>query len=161
MNSLFFFSQLFVIISSISVPSFTIIKMDYPHFYCNYSTVNYHFGFIGNLNANLTKQINFEFKLASDDIAECSVDPNNGNPVTIYCIVDGYKYDISAHHDIFLPLEDPSSNEFKFENWNEIVRVSTNCITYTSNCPVIHIDYAFTFKSSPIKFIIPLVIKRI
>lgn len=151
MNSIFFFSQLFVIISSISVPSFRIIKMDYPHFYCNYSTVNYHFGFIGNLNANLTRNINFEFKLESNDTAECSVDPNSGNPVTIYCIVDGYKYDISDQHNLFLPLEDPSSDSFIFENWEEKVTESTNCITYASNCPTVKIDYAFTFKKSPIK----------
>ena len=154
MKFFFLFSQLFIIISSISVPSFTITKIDYSQFHCNYSTVNYHFGFVGYIHTNLTQNIYFEFELAepSGYIAECSVDPKSG-PVVIYCIVDGYKYDISAHHDIFLPLEDPSSNEFKFENWNEIVRVSTNCITYTSNCPVIHIDYAFTFKSSPIKLL--------
>ena len=155
MKFLFLFSQLFIIISSISVPSFTITQIDFPHAYCNYSTVNYHFGFIGNIHTNLTKKIYFEFELAepSGYIAECSVDPTSEIPVVIYCIVDGYKYDVSHVHDIFLPLEDPSSNEFKFENWNEIVTSSTNNIVHDTNCPYKKVDYAFTFKSSPIKLL--------
>ena len=155
MKFVFLFSQLLIIISSISVPSFRITEIDFPHAYCNYSTVNYHFGFIGNLNTNLTKDIYFEFELAepSGYIAECSVNPKSENPVVIYCIVDGYKYDVSHVHNIFLPLEDPSSNMFIFENWNEIVTNSTNCIVHDTNCPYKKVDYAFTFKRSPFKFL--------
>ena len=155
MKFVFLLCQLFIIISSMSVPSFTITEIDFPHAYCNYSTVNYHFGFIGNIHTNLTKNIYFEFELAepSGYIAECSVNPNSENPVVIYCIVDGYKYDVSHVHDIFLPLHDPSSNMFIFENWNEIVRSDTNCIVHDTNCPFKKVDYAFTFKSSPIHFL--------
>ena len=103
MKSIFLLSHLFIIISSISTPSFTITKIDYFQNHCNYSTVNYHFGFKGNLTTDLTENINFEFELSSPSgvIAECSVDPKIENPVTIYCLVDGFKYDISGHHDLF------------------------------------------------------------
>ena len=154
MKFILLFLQLFIIISSISIPSFTITEIDYRHAYCNYSTVNYHFGFIGIINTDLNKKINFEFELAvpSGYIAECSVNPNDQNPVVIYCLVDGYKYDVSHVHDIFLPLEDPSSDKFNFTNWKEIVRIDTNCIVHDTNCPLKKVDYAFTFKSSPIHF---------
>ena len=155
MKSIFLLSHLFIIISSISTPSFTITKIDYFQNHCNYSTVNYHFGFKGNLTTDLTENINFEFELSSPSgvIAECSVDPNNENPVTIYCFVDGFKYDISGHHDLFFQLKDPSSDSFKFENWEEKIREDTKVIVYTSNCPVKKIDYAFTFKPSPIELL--------
>lgn len=155
MKKIFLFSLLFIIISPIDIPIFKIIYIDFYNAYCNYSTTNYHFGFYGNLTTNLTENINFEFELAepSGYIAECSVSPNNGNPVTIYCIIDGFKYDVSSQHNIFLPLQDPSSDFFTFENWEEIVTNDTNCIVHDSNCPVKKIDYAFTFKPSPIKLL--------
>ena len=153
MKSFFLFAQLFIIISSISTPSFTITKIDYIQNHCNYSTTNYHFGFRGNLTTDLTEKIHFQLELdtPSGVIAECSVNPKYKNPVTIFCYIDGFKYDISGHHNLFFSLEDPSTDAFRFENWKEKIREDTKVIVHSSNCPVNKIDYAFTFKKSPIK----------
>jgi hypothetical protein len=156
MKAIFIFAQLLVIfvnISSINVPSFTISRINYINIYCNYSDIYFHFGFIGNLTTDLSEVINFEFEL-EDPIgvkAECSIDPNMGYPYYIYCFVDGFKYDISDQHNIFLPLENPSTNDFKFENWEEKIRVDTHILTWAANCPVKKLDYSFIFKNSPIK----------
>ena len=156
MKAIFIFAQLlaiFVIISSINVPSFEITRIKYKNIYCNYSDIYFHFGFIGNLTTDLSEVINFELELEDPVgvIAECSVDPNTGYPYFIYCFVDGFKYDISDQHNIFLPLEDPSSNKFIFKNWEEKIRVDTHILTYAANCPVKKLDYSFVFKDSPIK----------
>lgn len=156
MKAILIFIQLLVIffyISSINVPSFIISKINYRNIYCNYSDIYFHFGFIGNLTTDLSEVIHFEFELEDPEgvKAECSVNPNVGYPYFIYCFVDGFKYDISDQHNIYLPLENPSTNNFKFENWEEKIRVDTHILTYAANCPVKKLDYSFTFKDSPIK----------
>ena len=155
MKFIFLFSLLFIIILSVNVPSFTIEKINHTYSHCNYSTVNYHFAFIGNLSADINEIINYEFELEQPEvyIAECSIDPNGGYPSILNCIVDGYKYDISHSnlHNIFLPVKDPSTNIFKFENWEDKIGPSTNFIVHDTNCPTKKIDYAFTFKPSPFK----------
>ena len=155
MKYIFLFSQLFIIISSINVPSFTIERINHTFSHCNYSTVNYHFAFIGNLSTDISEVINYDFELEQPTgyIAECSIDPNEGYPAVLYCIVDGYKYDISHSnlHNIFLPVKDPSTNAFKFENWEDKITPSTRYIVHDTNCPTKKIDYAFTFKPSPFK----------
>lgn len=156
MKTIFIFAQflsIFIIISSISVPSFEITRINYRNIYCNYSDIYFHFGFIGNLTTDLSEVIYFEFEL-EDPIgvkAECTVDPNSGYPYFIFCFIDGFKYDISDQHNIFLPLENPSSNNFRFENWEEKILEDTHILTYAANCPVKKLDYSFTFKHSPIK----------
>ena len=156
MKSIFIFAQLlavFAIVSSINIPSFEITSIYYRNIYCNYSDIYFHFGFIGNLTADLSEVISFEFELEDPVgvIAECSVDPKKGYPYFIYCFVDGFKYDISDQHNIFLPLENPLTNNFKFENWEEKIRVDTHILTWAANCPVQKLDYSFTFKDSPIE----------
>ena len=150
-----FILSLFIIISSKNVPSFTIDRINHTFSHCNYSTVNYHFAFIGNLSTDISEVINYDFELEQPTgyIAECSIDPNGGYPAVLYCIVDGYKYDISHSnlHNIFLPVKDPSTNVFKFENWEDKITPSTRYIVHDTNCPTKKIDYAFTFKPSPFK----------
>lgn len=148
-----FILSLFIIISSKNIPSFTIDRINHTFSHCNYSTVNYHFAFIGNLSTDIDEIIKYDFELEQPTgyIAECSIDPKGGYPSILYCIVDGYKYDISHSnlHNIYLPVKDPSTDSFKFENWEDKIRPSTRFIVDDTNCPTKKIDYAFTFKSSP------------
>ena len=155
MNFIFFIFifYLFSFSYSVEVPSFEISQIDYSQSKCDLSTLYFHFGFLGKAT-DLTERISFEINLEQPSYAkaECTLEPNQSQDI-IYCIVDGFEYDISAQNNIFLPLEDPTNDKIAFTNWEEKITSSTNSIVHGANCPEQKIDYAYSFSksSNPLK----------